>query len=101
MPAVNARRPLLDVRARAVLCTTSLWAIAVVLGAVATSNAQSRTEDGVEVDVALHRAAHRGDVAALRHQLDEEADPNSENRFGVTPLALASEGGILSCAASF
>ena len=93
VPAVNARRPLLDVRARAVLCTTSLLAIAVVLGAVATSNAQSRTEDGVEVDVALHRAAHRGDVAALRHQLDEEADPNSENRFGVTPLALASEGG--------
>ena len=91
--AVNARRPLLDVRAGAILSTTSLLAIAVVLGAVGTSNAQLRTGDGVEVDVALHRAAHRGDVVALRHQLDKEADPNSVNRFGVTPLALASEGG--------
>ncbi len=35
---------------------------------------------------ALHWAAHRNDLGAVRRLLSEGADPNLANRFGVTPL---------------
>jgi ankyrin repeat protein len=35
---------------------------------------------------ALHWAAHRNDLGAVRRLLGEGADPNAANRFGVTPL---------------
>ena len=59
---------------------------------VCDATAQSGA-NGVHGDTALHQAAHDGAVRSLQRELDRGADPNTTNRFGVTPLALACRGG--------
>ncbi len=71
----------------------SLLAISVVHGVTDASSAQSVVTDSFEADSGLHRAAHLGDDISLQRELDQGVDPNTTNRFGVTPLALACTGG--------
>ena len=71
----------------------SLLFIGVVLGVADASSAQSGVTDSVAADLGLHRAAHLGDVISLQRELDQDVDPNTTNRFGVTPLALACTSG--------
>ena len=70
-----------------------LLAVACLLGIPASARAQSEASDSAHGDTALHRAAHDGDVISLQRELDRGVDPNTTNRFGVTPLALACSGG--------
>jgi ankyrin repeat protein len=65
----------------------SVFAIALaaaLLGAASAVSAQSASADSSAS--ALHWAAHRNDLDAVKRLLGEGADPNLENRFGVTPL---------------
>jgi ankyrin repeat protein len=71
----------------------TLLVVACLLGLPASASAQSESSDSVDEDTALHRAAHAGDVVTLRRELDQGVDPDAANRFGVTPLALASRSG--------
>jgi len=59
-------------------------ALAALLGAAPAAFAQNPSADTSAS--ALHWAAYRNDLAAVRRLLDEGADPNAANRFGVTPL---------------
>ena len=60
-------------------------ALAALLGAApAPLLAQQRSADTSAS--ALHWAAYRNDLDAVKRLLDEGADPNAVNRFGVTPL---------------
>ena len=67
--------------------------VACVWGVPDYTRAQSGVSDSVHGDTALHQAAHEGDVESLQQELDQGVDPNTTNRFGVTPLALACTGG--------
>lgn len=71
----------------------ALLTVACVLGVSDYARAQSGVSDSVHGDTALHQAAHSGDVISLQRELDQDVDPNTTNRFGVTPLALACRGG--------
>jgi ankyrin repeat protein len=65
--------------------TVLAFALAALLGAApAALLAQQRTADTSAS--ALHWAAYRNDLAAVKRLLGEGADPNAVNRFGVTPL---------------
>jgi ankyrin repeat protein len=57
------------------------------------ARAQSGVADRFHGETAIHQAAHVGAVESLQRELDRGVDPNTTNRFGVTPLALASRGG--------
>ncbi|HEY3519102.1 MAG TPA: ankyrin repeat domain-containing protein, partial [Gammaproteobacteria bacterium] len=60
-------------------------ALAALLGATpAAVLAQQRSADTSAS--ALHWAAYRNDLDAVKRLLSEGADPNAANRFGVTPL---------------
>jgi len=60
-------------------------ALAALLGAAPTALlAQQRSADTSAS--ALHWAAYRNDLEAVKRLLGEGADPNAVNRFGVTPL---------------
>jgi len=60
-------------------------ALAALLGAAPTTLlAQQRSADTSAS--ALHWAAYRNDLDAVKRLLAEGADPNAVNRFGVTPL---------------
>ena|SRR5688572_24677706 len=59
-------------------------ALAALLGAAPAALAQQRSADTSAS--ALHWAAYNNDLGAVRRLLDEGADPNAVNRFGVTPL---------------
>ena len=59
-------------------------ALAALLGAAPAALAQQASADTSAS--ALHWAAYRNDLAAVRRLLGEGADPNAANRFGVTPL---------------
>jgi ankyrin repeat protein len=59
-------------------------ALAALLGAPAGLLAQQRSADTSAS--ALHWAAYRNDLDAVKRLLSEGADPNAVNRFGVTPL---------------
>lgn len=74
-------------------CVAMVAVLACVLGAADSVRAQSGASNAVQGDPELHQAAHVGDVSTLQRELDQGADPNTTNRFGVTPLALASRGG--------
>ena len=71
----------------------TLLTVACVAGVSDYPTAQSGVPDNVHGDTALHQAAHRGDVISIQRELDQGVDPNTMNRFGVTPLALACTGG--------
>ena len=71
----------------------TLLTVACVLGGSDYARAQSGVSGSVHGDTALHQAAHSGDVLSLRRELDQGVDPDTTNRFGVTPLALACRGG--------
>jgi ankyrin repeat protein len=60
-------------------------AVALALGAP-RSLAQPSSPSADASASALHWAAHHDDLDAVRRLLDEGADPNHANRFGVTPL---------------
>jgi ankyrin repeat protein len=59
-------------------------ALAAVLGAAPAALAQQPSADTSAS--ALHWAAYNNDLAAVKRLLDEGADPNAANRFGVTPM---------------
>ena len=75
--------------ARLKISLATLLTIGCVFGISDYARAQSEVSDGVHGDTALHQAAHDGDVVSLERELDQGVDPNTTNRFGVTPLALA------------
>ncbi len=79
--------------ARLVAAVATLLTLVCLVGAPASARAQSGALDSVDGDTALHRAAHEGDVVSLERALDRGVDPDTTNRFGVTPLALAARGG--------
>jgi ankyrin repeat protein len=64
--------------------TVTCLALAALLGAPPTAIAQETSADTSAS--ALHWAAYRNDLPAAKRLLDEGADPNAANRFGVTPL---------------
>jgi ankyrin repeat protein len=66
-------------------------ALAALLGAPAALLAQQRSADTSAS--ALHWAAYRNDLDAVKRLLSEGADPNAVNRFGVTPLHEAATAG--------
>jgi ankyrin repeat protein len=59
-------------------------ALAALLGAAPAALAQQPSADTSAS--ALHWAAYNNDLAAVKRLLDEGADPNAANRFGVTPM---------------
>jgi ankyrin repeat protein len=75
------------------MAVVTLLAVACLAGVAASASAQSGAPDSVDGDTALHRAAHEGDVVSLERELDRGVDPDTTNRFGVTPLALAAHSG--------
>ena len=79
--------------ARLTFSVATLLTVACVLGVADDASAQTAVSDSVPGETALHQAAHRGDVISLQRELDRDVDPNTTNRFGVTPLALACLGG--------
>jgi ankyrin repeat protein len=58
--------------------------------AVAGAQGGAVSADGT---TALHRAVHAGDVRGARALLQARARPDTANRYGVTPLALAAGAG--------
>jgi uncharacterized protein len=60
------------------------FALAALVGTAPAALAQRPAADSSAS--ALHWAAHRNDLDAVKRLLSEGADPNLENRFGVTPL---------------
>ena len=64
--------------------SASFVALAALFGTGSLALAQQPTADSSAS--ALHWAAYRNDLGAVERLLSEGADPNLENRFGVTPL---------------
>ena len=89
----HGRRPLCCPTTLAKLAAVNLLAIGLGLGVTDAFSTQSGVTDTFAADSGLHLAAHLGDVISLQRELDLGVDPNTTNRFGVTPLALACTGG--------
>jgi ankyrin repeat protein len=71
-------------RSAAVRKSAFALALATLLGAPPAAFAQKPSADTSASS--LHWAAHNNDVGAVKRLLSEGADPNLENRFGVTPM---------------
>lgn len=74
-------------------CLATLLTAACVWSVPDALRAQSDVYDRARGETEMHHAAHEGDIESLRRALDRGLDPNTTNRYGVTPLALASRGG--------